>query len=92
VEFRDTAGKQNVFDDGLATTIFPKHTFVVGERVVACLSHHRLLLLETARGYETSKLLNGIAAVADVVTDLSVTSDPTLNNGLLIEHHCQSGL
>jgi hypothetical protein len=47
-EFQDPAGKQNVFDDGLATTIFPKHTSVVGELVVACLSHHLLLLLEPA--------------------------------------------
>jgi hypothetical protein len=34
VEFTDKTGQQNVFDDPLATTIFPKHTFVVGEHVV----------------------------------------------------------
>lgn len=32
IEFYDKAGKQNVFDDSLAHTIFPQHTFVVGER------------------------------------------------------------
>jgi len=40
-----------------------------------------LLLGPAARGYESSKLLNGIAAVADVITDLYVTSDPRLTTG-----------
>ena len=34
VEFQDAAGSQHTFDDALATVIFPKHIFVVGERVV----------------------------------------------------------
>src|SRR5260370_24622803 len=36
------------------------------------------LLGPAARGYESSKLLNGIAAVADVITDLYVTSNHPL--------------
>src|SRR4051794_21392206 len=49
----------------------------------------RLLLPEpAARGYETSKLLNGITAEADVTTDLYVTSDPRLSTGLS-EHQCR---
>ena len=43
-----------------------------------------LLLEPVARGYETSKLLNWIAAEADVTTDLYVTSDPCLSTGFLI--------
>jgi hypothetical protein len=39
-----------------------------------------------ARGYETSRLLNGIAAKAHVTTDLYVTSDPCFSTGFLIEH------
>jgi hypothetical protein len=39
------------------------------------------LLGPAARGYELSKLLNGIAAVADVITDLYVTSDTRLTTG-----------
>jgi hypothetical protein len=34
VEFTDKTGQQNVFDDTLATTIFPNHTFAIGEHVV----------------------------------------------------------
>jgi hypothetical protein len=34
VEFQDASGKQYAFDDTLATTIFPQHTFAIGERVV----------------------------------------------------------
>lgn len=34
VEFRDTTGTQNVFDDALSTTTFPHHRFAVGEHVV----------------------------------------------------------
>jgi hypothetical protein len=34
VQFHDAAGKPILFEDALATTIFPKHTFVLGERVV----------------------------------------------------------
>ena len=46
------------------------------------LCHFRLLLPEpAARGYETSKLLNGIATEADVTTDLYVTSDPCFSTG-----------
>jgi hypothetical protein len=42
----------------------------------------KLLLLElAAQGYEKNKLLNGIAAKADVTTDLYVTSDPCFSTG-----------
>jgi hypothetical protein len=34
-----------------------------------------------ARGYEISKLLNEFAVVADIVTDLYVTSDPCFSTG-----------
>jgi hypothetical protein len=34
VEFQDIMGKQSTFDDALATTIFPKRQFIVGEQVV----------------------------------------------------------
>jgi hypothetical protein len=40
-----------------------------------------LLPEPAARGYEISKLLNEIAAVADVITDLYVTSDPYFSTG-----------
>jgi hypothetical protein len=40
-----------------------------------------LLPEPAARGYEISKLLNEIAAVADVITDLYVTSDPCFSTG-----------
>jgi hypothetical protein len=39
------------------------------------------LLGPAARDYQLSKRLNGIAAVADVITDLYVTSDPRLTTG-----------
>ncbi len=42
-----------------------------------------LLLGSAAQGYETSKLLNGIAALADVTTDLYVTSGLCLSTGFL---------
>jgi hypothetical protein len=41
-----------------------------------------LLPAPEARGYEESKLLNEIAAGADVITDLYVTSDPCFSTGL----------
>ena len=34
VQFQDSMGKPTVFDDALAPTIFPRHTFFVGERFV----------------------------------------------------------
>ena len=40
-----------------------------------------LLPEPAARGYEISKLLNEIGAVADVITDLYVTSDPCFSTG-----------
>ena len=54
--------------------------------VLSTESHrmHRLLPKPAARGYETSKLLNWIAAEADVTTDLYVTSDPCFSTGFLI--------
>jgi hypothetical protein len=45
-----------------------------------------------ARGYETSKLLNGIAAVEDVTTDLYVTSDPCFSTGFTWSTNVGRGL
>ena len=51
-----------------------------------------LLLKLAARGYETSKLLNEIAAIADVITDLYVTSDPCLSTSFSSSTNVGSGL
>jgi hypothetical protein len=52
-------------------------------RLAICFLCHRgsILLKPAARGYEVSKLLNEIAAEADVITDLYATSDPRLSTG-----------
>jgi hypothetical protein len=34
IDFQDSEGKQVIFDDALATVIFPKHSFIVGEHVI----------------------------------------------------------
>jgi hypothetical protein len=54
--------------------------------------HHYPLLGPAARGYVTSKLLNGIAAGADVITDLYVTSDPRLTTGFMWSTNVGAGL
>jgi hypothetical protein len=51
-----------------------------------------LLLGSAAQGYETSKLLNGIAAVADVTTDLYVNLGPMLLDGLRASTNVGRGL
>jgi len=56
--------------------------------ILLCATLRLLLLEPAARGYETSKLLNGIATEADVTTDLYVTSDPRFSTGLS-EHQCR---
>jgi hypothetical protein len=57
------------------------------------LCHGKLLLLEpAARGYKKSKLLNGIAAEANVTNDLYVTSDPCLSTGFSKSTNVQCGL
>ena len=48
-----------------------------------------LLPEPAARGYETSKLLNGIATEVDVTTDLYANLRPTLIDGLRVEHQCR---
>jgi hypothetical protein len=54
------------------------------------LCHLQVLLPEpAARGYETSKLLNGIATEVDVTTDLYANLRPTLIDGLRVEHQCR---
>ncbi len=50
-----------------------------------------LLPKPMAWGYETSKLLNGIAAWADVTTDLYVTQDPSLSTGLSLSTNVGRG-
>ena len=45
-----------------------------------------------ARGYEASRLLNEIAAVADVITDLYVTSDPCFPSGFSSSTNVGRGL
>jgi len=45
-----------------------------------------------ARGYETGKLLNGIAAEAAVTTDLYATSDPCLSTGFSSSTNVGCGL
>jgi hypothetical protein len=51
-----------------------------------------LLLKPLAQGYESSKLLNEIAAIADVITDLSVTSDPCFPPGFSSSTNVGCGL
>ena len=51
--------------------------------MLLCATLGLLLPEPAARGYETSKLLNGIATEADVTTDLYVNLRPTLIDGLL---------
>jgi hypothetical protein len=41
------------------------------------------------RGYETSKLLNGIVTEVNVTTDLYANLRPTLIDGLRVEHQCR---
>jgi hypothetical protein len=51
-----------------------------------------LLPEPAARGYETSKLLNGITAKAVVTTDLYVTSDPCFSTGFRSSTNVGCGL
>src|SRR5271170_6004608 len=59
-----------------------KHTCARSSRKSSLISHRGSFLPErAAQGYEKCKLPNGIAAIADVTTDLYVISDPRLTTG-----------
>jgi len=61
----------------LPAIIRNQHVLWTRPKAIRPLKNHGRLLLPkpAAQGYETNQLLNGIAAKADVTTDLYVTSD-----------------